>query len=69
MDIIETINAIFEDILPKILECSNDTSELKKLLSSVKRSVLCAAVCNPMNTTYIIDTTTPIEYSWSIPPL
>jgi hypothetical protein len=62
MDMIETIDAIFEGVLLKIIECANDATQLENVLNSVKRSVICAAASNPINTTYILNITTPKEY-------
>ena len=65
MDTIETIDAIFEGFIPRIMECANDATELEKVINSVKMSVLCAAASNTINTTYILDNITPYEYIWN----
>jgi len=53
IDLIETINELFEQIYKEILISSaynDDTRELYFNLMKKKRAVLCASACNPMNT-------------------
>ena len=59
MDVIETLDAIFEQLLPDIIKCHGDTTKIQELLESTKYSVMCISACNPMNTEYILDALTP----------
>ena len=52
MDVIETVNALFEDIYKEyiIRLGSNSDEELYKILMKKRRAVLCIIATNPINT-------------------
>jgi hypothetical protein len=69
IDIIETINELFEQIYKELIVSSayNDTDndETRNLyynLMKKKRAVLCASACNPMNTSTLAYELTPKQY-------
>jgi len=65
IDLIETINELFEQIYKEILISSaynDDTRELYFNLMKKKRAVLCASACNPMNTETLLYELTPKQY-------
>ena len=62
MDVIETIDAIFDDLLPAILKVKDNKHALEALMMQTKRSIICASAANPLNTCYIMQNLTPIEY-------
>ena len=62
MDIIETIDAVFDDLLPEIMKAHGDKKSLERLLSKTKHTILCISAANPMNTCYIMEGIQPTEY-------
>lgn len=62
MDIIESIDAIFDDILPRLIEHKTDVAEFKKILMDAKLSVIRISASNPLNTEYILGSITPVTY-------
>lgn len=65
IDIIETINELFEQIYTDIIltSSSDDNREIYYNLMKKKRAVLCASACNPMNTYEILYQLTPKQYN------
>jgi len=64
MDVIETVNALFEDIYKEyiIRLGSNSDEELYKILMKKRRAVLCIIATNPINTENILYALTPKDY-------
>lgn len=66
MDIIESIDVIFNDILHRLTEHKTDAVELKRILMDAKLSVMRISASNPLNTEYILGTITPVTYPSTI---
>jgi hypothetical protein len=62
MDTIETLNSMFDNVLPKLIDCKGDATKMTSIMQDFKWSILCASASNPLNTEYIIDNIIPVEY-------
>ena len=68
MDIIETIDAIFENTLHHLIEnkSAQDVATFTRIIMEAKRSVMLASASNPLNTEYILASITPYDYDAQI---
>lgn len=62
MDVLDTVDALFEGLLPRIIECYFDQDKLKAVLEHTRRAVLGIIACHSLDTTYILGTIQPKDY-------
>ena len=55
MDIIDTIDTLFQELLPQIIKCNGDTVQITNILNSAKTALIYISACNPINTSYLIN--------------
>ena len=64
IDVIETVNALFDQIYSDMIEMIKDDKDLivYNNLMKKKRAVLCTMALNPINTASIMNSLTPKKY-------
>jgi len=66
---IETVYDIFENLEKGITENLDDIDSIRKLILTARKAVICVTAANPLNTTYIMQTITPINYTYDENPM
>jgi hypothetical protein len=61
MDVIDTIDVLFEELTSEILGSRDCPEKLRDILKRTKRTMQYISVCNPKNAMYVLQSITPID--------